>query len=389
MKSYFYIIQKCLGSNNIIQPCNFKRNFIEEYIKNVKCKTDIDCVICYFFYDFIFNLYKYNNFIFYDEITREKQIIADLFQKTKVSKFFILQKLLKNMFYSDDMKEKIHEIFYKIQRTYYGFSRLAYIFKFKRANIPIKTDLFMNNIDISKKKYIEIFQNNSIYYFTLFDIINILNTQLGYAPSFIPKPKLCKNPYNNIPFSSSILLNIYLYIKNSNYKIPILLQKYYECNFDIDNFKNENENLIVENAIKRFLYKGDSIRIEHFIREMLEDYIPSLEIDKDFPTNILIDIMRPYLHLYMITIYLKKTDKYINSKKLLKSKLKLFYLYNKNFGRKFIKLIKNIDSNSFKFKNIEYNTRYLPFDKLNENIFKDRSKNEINNITNNLILLDL
>jgi hypothetical protein len=180
-----------------------------------------------------------------------------------------------------------------------------------------------------------------------------------------------------------------LYIKNSNYKIPILLQKYYECNFDIDKFKNENENLIVENSIKRFLYKGDSIRIEHFIREMLEDYIPSLEIDKDFPKNILIDIMRPYLHLYMITIYLKTTDKYINSKKLLKSKLKLFYLYNKNFGRKFIKLINNIDSNSFKVKNIEYNTKYLPFDKLNANIFKDRSKNEINNITNNLILLDL
>lgn len=387
MKTFFYIIQKYLGSDNIIQPCDYKHNFIEEYIKNVKCNSNIDSIICYFFYDYIFNLYKYNNLIHYNDITKEKKIISELFNKTKVSKFYILQKLLKNMFYSNNLKEEIYNIFYKIQRIYHGLSRFAFIIKYKKAPIQTTTDLFMNNIDISKKKYIEIFQNNSRYYFTLFDMINILNSQLGYAPSFVAKPKLCKNPYNNIPFSIPILFNIYFYIKNSNYKMPILLQKYYDCSFNIDIFKLENECLIIENAIKRFLYNGDIERIEVYIRNMIEDYIPRIDIHNTFPKKLLIDIMRPYLNLYLLICFLPNKQRY--NEKLLIHKLKLFYLYNKDFGKKKIKITKNTDSNTFKIKNVEYNTKYIPFDKLSKDLFNNTSNNDINNITNNLILFNI
>ena len=54
------------------------------------------------------------------------------------------------------------QLFYLLQKTYYGFSKLAYLYKYKRAKILIENDLCLNPINVNDKNVlcIEVFQES-------------------------------------------------------------------------------------------------------------------------------------------------------------------------------------------------------------------------------------
>ena len=185
------------------------------------------------------------------------------------------------------------------KRIYNAFTRIKYIYKFKKAEIQINHDLYLNPIDISKNNYITILQNDKKYLFTTSDIINIMNSSLSNAPHFFVNPLISKNPYNNIPFNKSTLYNIYFFIKNSNYIMPPLIKGFFMTNFNLHLFVKEYEAIIRDIAIENFIFKSDSNVLYNVVINMLNKYDikNNFSIHEDFPQEKLVSIMRPYLYL--------------------------------------------------------------------------------------------
>ena len=90
-------------------------------------------------------------------------------------------------------------------------------------------------------------------------------------------------------------------------------------------------------------------------------------IHKNFPKNKLVEIMRPYLHLYYLSkYYIVGTEKITNSYEILIKKFDLFIRYNPYFGRKLFKLDKN---NKYLVDNYDENHMNF-YKKYDKSVFK-------------------
>ena len=288
-------------------------------------------------------------------------------------KFLELYNILNNIFMSDEKKEKYFSMFTKIQKIRYSLKKFGFICKFKKMKIQVDYDLLLNPININDNNTICIIQDNFKYLFTVRDLINIIETALSNAPGFFVNILTPKNPFNNISFSLSCLYNIYFKLKQSQYIMPILFHLFFLSNFDKIDFVLEYEAIIRDYAIKKFIYNTPNVLLRKEIMEMLFDniYTKRLRIDKDFPNDKLGNIMKPFLYYYYIVKYsVDGTEKTYLYKHILFHKLRLFYLHNTNFGRKYYNIIgKKI--------NLTFNTKHLLFNDINLSNYKV-------NITNNI-----
>ena len=253
-------------------------------------------------------------------------------------KIDVWKKQIENPFYTQDIIEKLWNIYCNTQRAYYGFSKLARLFKLKRAKISVTHDLCMNPITLTPGKSISIYHNDSIYYFTLSDLINICKSGLIHSPHFFSDPIYPKNPYINISFTKSIMYYIYYSIRISQYRIPLLLHLFYLSEFNIIKYYLEYEAIIRDEYITDFVKNGSNSDLLDNINDMLYK-IPisrhNIYIDTEFPSDTLINIMRPFLKLYLTYILsLSKTEKQFRSYFILKYKLQTFFDFNPQFGRK-------------------------------------------------------
>jgi hypothetical protein len=276
--------------------------------------------------------------------------------RSNEGKFNFLNSTLMNVFLNDINKEKTFEIFTKSQKTYHAFARLSHIYRYKKAKLQINHDLYLN--PITSQKHITILQNGKKYMFTATDLINIINTALPNAPHFFVEPLISKNPYNNIPFDKSTLYNIYFFLRTTNHKMPILIEKYFLSNFDITEFYYENESIIRDIAIENFVFKSECKVLYPSVMNMIHKYDKKnkLYINDEFPKDKLVDIMRPYLHLYYITKYSFMFNKKENAYAELTYKFNKFVKFNPTFGRK------NISVNKFTKKTtITYDDKHINF----------------------------
>ena len=226
----------------------------------------------------------------------------------------------------------------------------------------------MNPIDVTKKNHITILQNGKRYFFSCGDIINIINTALSNAPDFFVDPLISKNPYNNIPFNKSTLYNIYFFIKKSNHIMPVLIQNYFLSNFNIHVFVKENESIIRDIAIHNYVFKTSHTLLHNSVFNMIKKYDKKkiISINRDFPSDMLVEIMRPYLYLYYINKYSFMKNKIESSYYELRYKLQQFIKFNPKFGRKYVKY------NSFtKKKVVEFNDKHINYNSITKIDFQN------------------
>ena len=278
------------------------------------------------------------------------------------------KKHVENPFYSCSQKHELWDIYMKTQQTYNGFRLLSRIWKLKHTSVKVNTDLYMNPILLKKGRSVSIYQNDSFYYFTIPDLINICNSSLMNSPDFFCEPYTPKNPYTNLPFSNGILYSIYDTIRYSNYRMSNLLHLYYLCNFDIDLFYHKHEAIIRDEHINNFIKTTNANDLYPYVREMLRKIaIPNqLNIDKDFPKDILSNIMRPFLKLYLIhSSSISNTEYRYRVYFELKYKLTKFQEYNPAFGRKvFVKKPQQPFSRERPKFIPSHNSHYIAFNKI-------------------------
>jgi hypothetical protein len=332
------------------------------------------------------NFYEHiNNF----EITNEanNNLVKNLFYTfitatdakslTPIFKYNYLQFIIFNDFFNKDTKEVFLDNFMKVQRKYFIIKRTLMNYRYRKAEIQINTDIFLNPINIYDKNIFVLFQNNKKYLFTITDLVNLINSSLGHTDYFFSSPLICKNPYNNMPFNKSDLYNIYFFMKSTNIIMPTLFHNFFMTNFSLSKFKLENEDNIREYAIKNYITNTCERELRRKILQMLKNnyYSDNIKIHKDFPSITLIRIMKPYLNLYLHSLYSTESNKKFHYEHLLNMNLKQFVKYNPRFGRRRIlkpKLNINVNTNTNTNTNTnktKMNDDYIPFINIYDNNF--------------------
>jgi len=295
-------------------------------------------------------------------------------------KYIYLKSFLSNVFYTDEIKEQFVNYFYKIQKVNMGFKKIAYLYKYNKSKIVVDTDMELNVLTINSKNVICIYQLNNRYLFNIKDVIKHLHTSLTNSDTFFAMPIALKNPYNNIPFNKSTLYNIYFFIKFNTNIYSELLFKYFNVNFNLKSFLYKYEYLLREYAIENFVKNSPKNILYDEILTMLEDYNSQytddkykILIDHDFPRDILIKIMKPYLLYYYIgRLSMIPNNKY-DANFILGVKLNSFQQHNPQFGRKYIKILySNTGEPPSRYVSAyTYNDRHIMFEPVNQNFLSD------------------
>jgi hypothetical protein len=313
--------------------------------------------------------------------------------KSSEASFFIRHKTrvfmkhVMNIFYTKEHVDDMWEVYFKTHRAYNGFATFAKLWRLKRAVVQVTDDLCMNPITIQPGRSISIYQNNSIYYFSISDLINICTAALIHSPGFFSDPYTPRNPYINLPFTNAIMYKIYDSVRKSNYRMPVLLHLYYLCDFDINRFYLLHEATIRCEYINNFVKNGNTDELSIYVDEMLNKMSTRRRIciDSDFPQEILLDIMRPFLRLYFIHRFsLSVTEDKYRSYYILKYKLKKFIEFNPAFGRK--RMVRSYNGRPFSGRRhyVEsFNTTHITFNDIivnsdSEAFVNDDNENEDN-----------
>jgi hypothetical protein len=373
MNTFQTIIQKYYGQDKVFylnkDNCMNTMDFLQ-YVYNNNYNKKTEAAI--FFYQYIL------------------QIFVDHSNTFIHKKFNELKKLIINPFMSEKMANALLDDFCQFQRIYNAFAKLAHIYKFKKAKVQITTDLCTNELNPKNSNVFILFQNNLKYYFSARDLINMINSNLSHCIGFIPDMIVSKNPYNNVVLSDTSLYNIYFFLRWNAYIIPELFHGYFLSDFNSPKFHYEYESCIINSFIKNFIYTSHHDTLYPIFKEMWETYhriTKKIVIDDEFPKDKLINIMKPYLYLYYISLYATNgTYKQCNAEYTLKRKLMRFRNFNSKFGRKYVRLNKDIFGKrhnrvEFDLKHINfYNSRFE-----NDNQFCE-AEYEISRVPQNVII---
>ena len=261
-----------------------------------------------------------------------------------------------NMFIPNIVMELIREIFQKTQKAYYALLKFLQIINIKKSKTVITTDLSLFPINLKSKYTILIHEKNINYLFTLFDLIHIIKTAITNSPYVFPEPLEPKNPYNNVPFTKNQLYYIYLKIRETNITIHPLINNYYLCDFDLEKFILDNEQLIREYSIKKYVTDSPITTIHDEIIDMCNNsrnlLKRKLKIHKDFPKKELVEIMKPYLYCYLMhNDGVDGTNKTRLFKRAYQRELNKLIAYNPKFGKRMIKYesIQTVKTKIFNF----------------------------------------
>jgi hypothetical protein len=350
--SFIYIAQRILNkTGNIytkpLYPTSF--SFWQEiYEKEIPC--DKESTVCIFFYLLISKIQ-------YGKLNSECRGIG-LFQ--------ILKETFHNIFINEKVKEEILDLFCKIQKTVHAFSRLAFLYKYKKAPYQIETDLYLTPISHKDKNVLTVYQNGNKFLFTVVDIIKIIKNAVCNTDSFFSYPVSCKNPYNKIPFNKSTLYNIYFFIKDRNYIMPEIIQKYFLSDFHLRKFQEDNNYIIREYNVDNYIYSITENDVQDYVDEMIlfyNRYVKKRElcivISCEFPKKKMKEIFNPYLQLYLSYRYSSDSERISQRKIELLCKLYAFAKFNRNFGKKKIRTTVHF----FKNKSFEtyFDDNHIPF----------------------------
>jgi len=260
---------------------------------------------------------------------------------------------IKNIILNDNNPQKLElfNIICKIQKTYFALNKFAYIIKYNKSKIVSSNDLYLIPLNQQNKQVMTIMQNNSKYLFHLNDLKKIINMKLmnNMVTHLNADPICIINPYTNVIFNKSTLYNIYFFFILNNYKCPDLFYAYFNSNFNLTNFKMQNEQLLCNCSINSFIHNSDDQILFEYVTKMIDHYnilnsFKKIKIHTDFPKDKLISIMIPYLKIYFIYTRSSNSNIKYYSEEIWLFKMSIFYSYNPKFGNQQLKIVRSCTS---------------------------------------------
>jgi len=184
-----------------------------------------------------------------------------------------------------------------------------------------------------------IFENNTKYTFNTNEFVKIINNTIYNIIDGNVMENEIKNPYTNIPISYFNLYNIYHIIKSNNL-VPKIFQKFYECDFDYNEFYSKYYYYIMTcSIIKNFNTLTKKERDKYLIRMCCTYGCLNY---KNISVEILNKIFGHYLEVYYLIIkfnHMKFLEKrHIKKYRNMRRFFNRFMEENPTFGREIISL---------------------------------------------------
>jgi hypothetical protein len=286
-------------------------------------------------------------------------LIMTPLKENKKTKFDYLKTCLDNKFMNEFQRIDFAKAFCHAQRHNFALNRFAYRYKLRKAPLSVNVDLFMNPLRESQRNVITILQNGQRYLFTANDLKNIIETAVCNTCYYYAEPLPVKNPYNNMVFDKAILYNIYFFMKRGDFVMSDVFHKYFLANFNLKAFREKNEVLIRNHYLENSVKNGDMDMLYNNAIIMLAENRNTrrIQIDRRFPKKVLVNVMRPYLLLYMKKIYSLDIFQKIQCDYELKQRLKEFAEFNPAFGRRVFKTLDSgIRAQAFREDHIKFKT---------------------------------
>lgn len=281
--------------------------------------------------------HAYLSFVFSSDDYLNKCLYSNVSQK-----YALLKKALNNKFSSNNPHDYL-DSFSRAQKIYFAFSRIAFMYRYKKAIVRNEEDMLMLPISDTEKDVIVVYENNNKYLFRHSEILKICRTSLCHASEndldYI-EPKPMKNPYTNLPFNKASLFYMYDKITKSSHRIPLLFQTFFLCSFNLKELWIKHSPFIIDLTIKDYLKNAPIKTLTGMTFAMLEHIEEHSDIDfkfsisPEFDRKLLITIMKPYLELFLQSFH--NHDYFYSNRCLeeLKYKLKVLYTKHPHFGKK-------------------------------------------------------
>ena len=292
----------------------------------------------------------------------------DVYKLANVKYNFYNDIINKKLFLCNKMSnDVILNIFNECQTLYFKLTHLKKKIVHKISKVfDFDEDLRSNKLkDINRDNLIEMIDNKTIYTFRISDLVNIIENSLCSCEyEMVQNPLLPKNPFTNNVLNNSFLINLYFKVKHSNLKMPILFHHFFLCYFNLFIFEVENDVLIREQVIIRYIknltedeYYNNIMKMLRIVKRKYKLNIVD-NIDKKTPKHFIVNALKNYYHCFLNSE--RSINNYKSSIFLIRFKKSIFafHRYNKIFGR----LIFVTGGNS----KPSYITHHLEFNKVNK-----------------------
>jgi len=202
------------------------------------------------------------------------------------------QNIMDTFLISSENQNLFLDFFCNIQKIYWSFANFAKIIRQRYSKNKVDHDLLLAPISITQRNVIQLYDNNCTYLFTLQDLSHIIIAAVCNSPMFHSEPLNPKNPYSGVVFSTSNLYNIYFYMKERFSIVPDIVQKLFLSEFNLDVFGDNYKLIIRDTYLNQFVDNEDEDEIVDNIYDMINEFYPRINIDEDFPNDILINTFK-------------------------------------------------------------------------------------------------
>jgi hypothetical protein len=274
------------------------------------------------------------------------------------NKFVHYDNYIKNktaFMYSPD---EYREFFFKLQKIYFSIIKLKQLVKHKYyKKYDYDCDLIGNQLSTFKEKHvITIIENETLYTFSVKDLINNIYTSITDNAGMFWEPKYPTNPYTGLPISKHNLYNIFFKYKETNIYTNFPLEYFFLSEFNMELFKKTYEGImnssVIENSVRNLTTDEFRMKIREMFR-LFNQKPPYLA--ENFPSERIKEIFTPYLNLYYHYKFGQDENRIYHSKILLRQQIKRFVIYlrehNPKFGR--VILVPQVKPGSRKRKYIQ------------------------------------
>lgn len=282
-----------------------------------------------------------------------------------------------NPFFSQPIQKEFERITYKIQSAYYAFCKIARLWKLRKYKVQQTADLYMNELSPTSKYTYKLIQEHSIFYFSLTDLKQIVLNSLTATSGFFSMPSIIKNPYNGVPLTKSDIYNIYFKMTTILFKMPHLFTLFYECEFNINEFKRKHESAILEYVVEQYIststHKTIMPETMRMIRAFDRTNIICLKDEEKIAK--LVDFMRrPYFSLHLLKKYTVDNTKRHNIGIELSWRIKRFISFYSHYGEStFFNMISSETERNKIKKSLE--TTHVKYEWLNNHKYDDPGYN--------------
>lgn len=260
----------------------------------------------------------------------------------------------------------------KYMKVINGLRRFVNVFKMKKYPTSNNETMDLSPLNKNHKHTMPIIHEKSVYYFNIIELVRIINSKLCNSEDFFSLSLPILNPYTNIPFSKTILYNIYFFIKHHTHINCVLFEAFFRNNFDLHHFQTNNSQTIMEHHINSLtknnsnneLIRGIKTMINHVNKFLKSTKKHKIVIGQNFPQELTIKALKPYYNLFLKFKYCNNNQKRFNYKQLFFYKMEKFILFNPKFGQTRVNLNRSeTEDGNRKYisKSIIINPSYLPF----------------------------